>query len=431
MLNIDILPQASGATRLLRSPSGRYLLAELHGTWAREAFGEHAGEVPPVLKLIESATGEVVAVVNGWPLGAPTDDGDVLYLEEHDVEYSYRVRSLARPELHTVLAPPAGLWLVKAGLRVPAAGRALVILWSPVPGQPWREPRTRRERLWFASLDPSSLQVATEATMEMTTPRLGMDSYDVGIATSPTRGEVYVAALPASSPAWPITAVDAASLKVRWTSEVEAIAQASMPPTVERERVRKGLLLAAGGDGTRLAAVYGRRHRVGVAPEAVYVLDATSGQRVGVVRDLPLADVVHELAPVPDTPAVAMLHYLYYRARSNWTTELHGITRVDLGVLAVDAYYERSKAFLGEDAYERVKWLVPGGFASGAANTVLLAPQSYAWSRKHGYEVPWLTGQGRGTSRPEVRGLVRTPSTWHRAGRPRVDKRLRTWGETR
>lgn len=454
-LTIDIIPQASAATRLLRSPSGRYLLAELRGRWAREAFGEHAGEVPPVLKLIERATGKVVAVVNGWPLGAPDDDGDVLYLEEHEAEYRYRVRSLAHPERHTLLAPPAGSWLVKAGLQVPAAQRALVVLWSPVPGEPWREPRTRRERLWFASLDHGSLAVAAEATMEMTTPRLGTDTYGVGIVASPTRGEVYVATLPERSPAWPITAVDAASLTVRWTGEVAAMAQGPVPssppsppspssppspPSVERERVSKSVLLAAAGDGTRLLAVHGASHGVGVAPEAVLVFDAASGRQLGAVRDLPLglAGVVHELVPVPDTPAVAMLHYLHYRDLGSWTTRLQGITRVKLDALTIDARYERSAAFLGAEAYERVERLVPGGLTAGADGTMLLAPQSYAWSKRYGYEGPWLPDgpvdrddKGRGTTRPEVRGLVQTPRTWHRAGRPRVDERLQAWGEAR
>ena len=97
---------------------------------------------------------------------------------------------------------------------------------------------------------------------------------------------------------------------------------------------------------------------------------------------------------------------------------------VDLRQVEILARYELSRKFLGQAAFERMQWLLPGAMTVAPDGTVLLAPESYYWARRHaGHDVSWPTGDSRGVDRPEVRGLIRIPHGWHRLSRPRVAAR--------
>ena len=244
-LDVELIPEASAATRLTLSQSGRYAAAELRGDWIDEERFGSGRDVPPVVKLVDLASlgdaGEpsrrVVASITGWAMGAPTDDGDLLWVEEYFREYQFRIRSLARPEVTVALAPPPGSWTVKAALRFPGARHAVVILCSPVAGYSWRDSDSRRERLWLAAIDIDTLAVAATLVLDVTTQWPGLDGYGAGVAVGPAH--VYVAALPVDSTAWKVLAIDAATLQRRWEVALELSGAASVSSAaVLRERGR-------------------------------------------------------------------------------------------------------------------------------------------------------------------------------------------------
>ena len=68
-----VVGHAAGATRLLASPKGLYVLAEVRGRWLGEEYSPGTF-VPGVLKLLGPDRG-VVRFGQGWALGPPDDQG--------------------------------------------------------------------------------------------------------------------------------------------------------------------------------------------------------------------------------------------------------------------------------------------------------------------------------------------------------------------
>lgn len=413
-LRVELIAEASAATRLTLSSGGRFAVAELRGSWIEEERLVSGRDVPPVVKLIDlrspgdaaEPARRVVASVSGWAMGAPADDGDFLWIEKYGQEGRFRVRSLAWPATVAPLQPPPGVWTVKAALRWPAARHAVAILCSPVAGYAWLDSETRRERLWLASIDVDTLAIEATAALDVTTPWPALDPYRAGVAVGPAH--VYVAALPEKSPAWRVLALDVATLERRWQVTVELADPGRFSEdAISRERASRHVLLGPSGDGSVIAVVYGRRRRVGVEISQLVTLDAGDGRALDRLVEPPGMATVHEVAAVPDEPAVALLQYAYDRQQGEYTTRLQGVVKIDLRQMKILARYELSPEFMGPAVFERMRWLLPASLAVAPDGTILLAPANYYWARRHaGDDVSWPTSEGRGAERPEVRGLV-------------------------
>lgn len=455
MIQIEILPAASAATRLLVSPDNKYVAAELHGTWVEEAFPGQEEAVPPVLKLIDLSTGNVVGSVNGWALGAPSDEGDLFFLEEFDEEYQYRLRSFKTPDLTLNLAPPAGFWLPKAALRITAPNRAVVVLWSAISGVEWRFPEERRERLWIASIDTEKFSLVSSLTIDTATPMLGRTRFSVGVAANPLRPQIYILELPEpqETPDWHVRAYSADSLQLQWRSSfspamVEGekagdsmqqpqdrrhsspppIPQATTKQTAGSERLTKNALIGVSGDGAYLAVVYGPEQRVGVGLEKLIIFNAADGSLLHMLTgsELKLTGQVSTIASIPGAASVALLHLLRFREDlgENYQTVFHGGSLVDLSKQTQSSVYEVSRVALGGE-YDKLNKLLPGAMTVQKDGTLLIAPQSYYWVRTYGGNGNWPAELARGADQPEVRGLVKTPLNWHTVGRRRVNERRR------
>lgn len=461
MLQIELLPAASAATRLLVSQANKYAVAELHGSWVAEAFPGHEEEIPPVLKMIDLGTGKVIGNAYGWALGAPGDDGDLLFIEEFDEEYKYRVRSHKRPELIAELKPPDGFWLPKAALRTSAPDRAIVVLWSAIAGVEWRLPEERQERLWIAVIARETLNVEATMTLDTATPNLGTERFSIGVAANPIHSQIYIVELPKphGAPDWHILALDANSLKIQWRTSllpattlaetnslknsnkptsgklgrppIPSVPQSPTPATASEERLSKNALIGVSGDGAYVAVVYGHHEKVGVDFDTMFILDASDGSLVRSLSgsDMKLAWYIHQIASIPGTSSIALLHLLHFRQGlgESYETVFHGVSTLDLAKGAQIGVYEVSKVVLGDD-YDKINKLNPVALAARVDGLPLLAPQSFYWVRKYGGDENWPEGDGQGVEQPEVRGLVKTPLGWHTPGRRRVEERNRFLG---
>ncbi len=443
MKGVEILANAAGATGLELSANEEYVAADLRGRWLHDEYGGRADEVPGVIKVLGS-DGAVTGSAHGWPLGAPADDGTLLFVEEAPVEYSYQVRVLGGNQT-VALKPPDGFWQVKAALRPAGSSCALVVLWSPVKGSDWKIPQQRRERLWLASIDTGTLTVTASKTIEATLPARNGARYGLGIAAGMvgSRPMVAFAELPepdASSPAWHVRALDCVTLDSKWqvALPVGGGAQAAQPSggraaaptpapaataTAAQERTLRDVAIGLSGDGKSIVAVHGQAGSIAVDPDRVYVLDAADGSLAAALSgDRRPTEPVHSIAAVSGQPAVALLHLEAVRsgdaARS---VTFFGASELTMPGGGFTSLLDVSRASLGDD-WDSYQNMGPRAFAVTGDGTLLLAPASFDWLRAHGHGAGLPTGSGEGAKSPEVSGWFHYPLEWHRDARQRVQE---------
>jgi hypothetical protein len=418
----ELLVAASGATRLALGTSDSLAVAELAGRWQREAYGAGADAVPPVLKVIDVGRDVVTATANGWLLSPPGPGPGGWYLTEDGEELRYRIRNF-NDTTSFPLSPPEGLWAVK--FTAAAAGRLLVGLWRPAAGTPWSDRAHRRQELWLASIDPASQQVSTTRTLTLLTSGYRAAMVRAGVAIHPATGTIYLTDVAGgatdTSPVM-VHALDPRSLETRWTATCE--------------RPRGGLAEATGDlavdlgvprEGEQLLVLAGAGSPNGTIAERALVLDARTG---AVGRTMP-AKVLAPLWTVAQMVAaqgdgIALGSYLESGAGATRKLRFLGLRIVEPSNGTIHSGFDLSRDALGE-RYDPLHELTPTAFAwSPARGRWLVAASSFAWVRSYGITagVPATdlpAGQDSGRERPEVKGLVTFPPTWHRSGRPRID----------
>lgn len=418
---LEILPAAAGATRLLCSPDGRHAVAELGGDW--RDYAPDPEEVPPVLKLMSLPDGAVTSAVNGWALGAPDDGGDLLYLEEFGEEYRYQLRSTRRQQMSSALAPPEGFWLPRAGLRVPG-GPAVVVLWKPRSFSA-ETSRMLEEQLWIAVIDPATLAVRASMEMSFTSVTLAGYRFDEGIAINPTGSHVYLVESPAyeGRADWTVMALALGDLHESWRSTIPGQAMSG-----GGERNRRAVKLATDGRGRRLVVFHGLKNHDAISTQTIFVLDASTGatlaERAAAQIDLPDLTGLHRLAPVPNIERVALMYRYHYReglgeSRAEF---LRGVWLFDPGKLATAGSYQVTRSQLG-DSFDRMRSLVPHAMAVTPTGRTLVAPGDFRWVKTWmSGDWPRANGNGTGLDTATANSLVANPE-WHRIGRPRVTAR--------
>lgn len=446
-----VVPQASGATRLLLSPSGNYLLAEIRGRWLQEEYGLGDDEyVPGVLKLL-GPDREVVRSAQGWALGPPDDQGRLGILEEGPEEFRYRVRPLASPQPVVPLALPEGYWHVKAALGDPRSGCMVAVLWSPVVGH--NNPDGRRDRLWLASLDRGTHTPRATRQVEATTPSATRDGrYDRGIAVGGSPAEPILAYLElpaagAEDARWRVTALDCKTLRTRWQVHLphpvaEPVAESPAaprsrrlplppvkmpPPSADHQRMFRTGDLAFSGDGRHLAVVHGSLGRISVGVESVYALSSASGQITARIHGKATGLFnAHRLAPAPGRPAVVALDLTSVRmGAGEHVDDLYfGAWEIALAPLRVTQVIQVSRASLGE-RWEETRNMTPRALVVHGGQ-ILLAPECFEWVINRKIAGPWPRGDGTGARRPEVAAWTTLPREWHRPARPAV-REQRAW----
>jgi hypothetical protein len=379
-MKVDVLPAAAGATRLLLSPSGRYALAELGGEWLREEYGDRAAYAPPVLELIEVATGKVVRTATGWALGGPSDDGDQIYVEEHGKEFEYRVRSMTRPNLVEAVAAP-DLFAMRGGES--AGSRRIVVL------------EGKDDQLWLASIDPATLKTRATTTIAMAIPRgAGGQSFGAGIASGPS--SIFLVGRIMES-GWQLVRLDAQTLAARWRLSVPG------------DPIKNRALVVVGGAGQRVALVTGPAgHDQKVEPRQVHRISIAKGALLDSVPAPPhlFTGATTQTVPAPGRAAFVALHVPWTRD-DGWY--FSGVTLFDLARGRLSDEFRVDVDSVG-DRLEAVQQLRPTSLACSAKLQVWLAPYD---DRFH----------GKGRQAAAVKGLVTTPPGWHRDSRPRIRAR--------
>lgn len=443
-MKTTIVPHATGATRLMLSPSGAHGVAEIRGRWLHEEFPE-GDFVPGVLKLLDGER-EVVKTAMGWPLGPPSDEGVLLHVEEAPQEYQYRIASSAATEPGPALTPPDGYWHVKAA--VGDASCAVVVLWSPTAGRDWKDPAARSDRLWLASFDRSSQKLIASRELSLTTPTPDRGRYGTGVTAG--AGLLALVEVPepdASDTRWRVHALDCATLESRWTTAVavasdgdgsgsDSRASQSRTPgkltetvevattsTARDERTMKRADLAFSGDGRYLALVYGTAGRAAIGSPTVFVLDGKSGSMLGRIRD-GLTHDVHQAVPVAGTSKVALGHLTSFRAGggSARKTAFYGVTMADLSSRTAEWVIDPKR--LEVSGWNQVDSIRAQAIAAHGS-AVELAPRSFAWVRDHdgssATSATWPDDDAAtGARRAEVARWMTLPLEWHRPGRDTV-----------
>lgn len=421
---VEVLPIAAGATRLLCSQNGRHVVAELGGDWRN--YAPDPEEVPPVLKLISLPDGAVQTTVNGWALGAPDNAGELLYLEEVGEEYRYQLRSTRRPQLSSALTPPGGYWLPRAGLRVPG-GPAVLVLWKPRSFSA-EAPRMLDEQLWIAVIDPATVSVRASKELPVTSVTLAGHRFDEGIAINPAGSHVYLVEAPAyqGSANWTIMALDLGDLHESWRSTIPGQAK-----TGGGERNKRAVKLVTDGRGNRLAVFYGSKDHDAIRAEAIFVLDTSNGAtratRDATQLDLPDLAGLYRMAPVPSSERVALMYRYHHREGQGESPAvfLRGVWLFDQAKLDIAGSYQVTRSQLG-DSFGRIRSLDPHAMTVSPTGLALVAPKDFRWVET------WMEGNwpkasvdGTGLDTAAVRGLVANPH-WHRLERPRVAERRAT-----
>jgi hypothetical protein len=249
---------ARGATRLWASPSGTYLVAELI------FVGE---KLPAVIKVIERATGKVVAHARGSVVAGPDNQGEVLYVAVDDPAHP-ALRSTARAELATPLPAPAGDVALWSGFRLGARRDRVAVVRGDVEGV----------LLSVIGL-PGAQVVATRAI-----PNAELQV--LAAAASPTDDLVYLSGKTAGGGGnGAVVALDGDSLHERWRVAWPAgHAFASRPA------------LGVTGDGGTVAAY---------APSGLLAIDARRGTGATMVGFFGLDNL--KLAGVPERPVLVAL----------------------------------------------------------------------------------------------------------------------------
>jgi hypothetical protein len=228
---------ARGATALTASPQGGYLACELIFS------GETA---PAIIKVIERASGKVVAHARGDLLGAPDDRGEALYVDRADLAHP-RLRSTARPELAAPLAAATADFARWSGHRLAATPQRLVML---------------REEPGGVTLAVLQLPEGTEvATRTLPSGELSL----LAAAISPLEDTLYLSGKTPGGPAsGAVVAIDGNTLRERWRA-----------PWPDGHLFSPPSPLAVTGDGARVAVF---------ARSGLFVVDAHSGAGGQVVR---------------------------------------------------------------------------------------------------------------------------------------------------
>ena len=434
-MRVQAIPAASGATSLHRSASGKYTVAELRGQWLEQEFAEYRDQVPGIVKLLDDQHNLVVAA-QGWALGAPGDDGTLLYVEEAPHEYAYQVRSTAANSKPLPLTPPDGFWHVKAALGAPGSSHVAIVLWSPAPGHDWHSRRERHERLWIASVDRNSLAVAATRTIDVTTPaRNGFVRHGHGVTASRSALAIVEVPEPGDGAAeWHVSQLDLVTLKTRWRTRLPPLSTAAPAPEPTRkkrvapviaaidattERASYSAEIAFSGDGSRLAVAYGRDGVVAVSTDAYYVLSAGDGRVVMVLQDaaIPVYSAF-SMTPIPSSSAIAILHVVKIKSGPNRGISFLGLSTLDLARGHSETAV--TPALLAK-TWTNGQYLTPRA-AMVAGGEVSLAPQSFEWVTHSGLGGNWPGGDDGGARAPEVAQWVTMPREWHRPDREQVAK---------
>ena len=398
--------------------------------------------MPGVLKLLGSKL-ELVKAVQGWPIGAPDDQGSLLYLEEFPEEYRYRVARTS-DDRTGALAPPEGYWHPKATVGDPRSKCAVVAMWSPVPGNDWSSARDRRERLWLASINRETLTVQAERLLEVTTPmRNGYLRYDHGVAGGGSLVALVEVPDPSDdNPRWHVTALDCATLKTQWRTPLPPIdppkqgaAPAAPPdknrkkiappsssplprPSARQDRADSSAEIQFSGDGRLLCVAVGRDDVYGIKSREIHVLAAASGKIKMSLHPNALPDLnVSQMTPVPGQPAVAIHHLVMLRDGPERGRTFLSVSRVDL--ITGRAATVLSRGELGK-RWKNGDSMTPQSSLLVAADQLWLAPVSFEWVAHSGIPGKWPMSDEVDARSPEVAPWISMPREWHRSNRPAV-----------
>lgn len=345
-IQIEFIEVAEGATTIALSADGAYLVADVPGEYG----SLYRPAEPKQVQLFDTATWARKASAPGWAIGGPNTGGDVLVLAPSldRVEWLVSGRSIG-------LEPPPNIeWQLLGAAAAHRAGRAFVVL-APESGR----------GLWVAVIDTKGDSVKTTATLDGTR-RCGV----TGGSGAPAR--LFVACYAdmggtGNSELWRVTALDDSAESV-WKTEVR------VPLDLGENDVR----LAPSGDGRYLVMIHGSMKSSYGTQElsTLTVFDAATGAaRQSVKPDWPEMQRIRNLAPVPGTSEVALLHL--YKASSHAMFATHdsfsGITTVDAATVKPGRQYEVSRTALGKKLYEEMDQRYPEALAVRADKTVLLA----------------------------------------------------------
>jgi hypothetical protein len=342
---IKFLEVAEGATTIALSPDDAYLVAEIPPT----VGALYRPAEPKQVRLFDTATWSQRAASIGWAIGEPAVNGDALVLAPSldRVEWMVSGKAIA-------LAPPPGAdWQLLGAAAAHSVGRAFVVL-----------AHERLDGLWVAALDTRSGSVRASAALD--------GDRNCGVAgASATRPRLFISCL--SGPGdtsrrerWRVVALDAAAEAI-WESELD----------VASELGGNHVRLATSGDGRYLVVIHGdMKASYGTQNlTTLSVLDTASGAaRQAVEPDWPETQRIRNLASVPGTSEVALLHL--YVASSHAMFASHdsfsGITTVDAAAVKPGRRYEVSRTTLGKELYETLDATTPEAIAVRADGTVLL-----------------------------------------------------------
>lgn len=402
--HVVLVSRAAGATRLIASPDGGSLFAEIAGAWQAESF-RNDDLPPPVLRRIDVGGDRVLATAMGWALTAP-GAGD-LYLAPGDAELTYRVRRLGGAALDEPLEPPAGVWAVKATLPDGAAGQGVAILWRPVAGT-WAEVATRREELWLAAIAADTGKVTAQRTLTLagrSAPR-GMLTVGAGVAADPVDGTIYLASIDRGAGVV-VDALDPRTLATRWTRVL-----AVPPDGLAAATTSASAVIGVTGDGAAIVVVVGDNQAGGVRPDLGYVLDRGGA----VVKTLPASALqpYWDIAALgPAGPGQVIGHSVLESRRA---------TRRFIGLFALRPGDGEVSLRFDPGALPRTRDLrALASTFDAAGKRALVAPESFEDCRNLGIDVGISTGTGTGLDREEIRDAITLPRDWYADGRPRYD----------
>jgi hypothetical protein len=257
-LTVSDYEPARGAAALWASPDGKYLAAELIFT---------GYELPAVIKVIERASGKVIAHARGSVVAGPDNLGEVLYATGDDRAHPV-LRSTTRADFTAQLPPPPGDFVQWSGYRLGATHDRVAVL------------RRDADGISIALIAlPAGTVVATR-----TIPDTELNVMKA--AVSPTDDILYLSGKTGGSAAQgAVVALDGASLSDRWRV-----------PWPSGHGFGDRPALGVTGDGSAVAAY---------APSGLLTIEARRGTGATVIDFYGHDSVV--LVGVPGRPVLAAL----------------------------------------------------------------------------------------------------------------------------
>jgi len=216
--NLKLLAGAAGASRLYAGKTTEQIVSE-HRDWLAEAFGERADEAPGEVRLID-AHGAVIETGSGWAMGPAVADGHAAWIEECDEEYRYRLRSFGN-DAAVHLASPDDFWTVAAAAGHLSTDDGAVVLWRPAQGTTPSLPGTRKEELWIAAINRSTLRVVATSRLDLTLPEPRAACVAIGGTAAEPLLVLVGLPEPGSTAAYRVVALRLPALDLAWETSLD------------------------------------------------------------------------------------------------------------------------------------------------------------------------------------------------------------------